>query len=123
MGIDICECGRLKTALERSPFLREQVFSASEFEYSSSALVPEQHLAARWAAKEALLKACGLSVLGYDLSKLEVVHESSGRPRLQIGCPELQSDLREAAGTEAYEIHLSLSHERDYAVACVMVTP
>ena len=123
LGIDICSTNRLSKALHRSPFLREKVFSAAEREYCDSMARPEQHLAGRWAAKEACLKAFGLSVLGYELDKLEVVHEPSGRPEIRVVCPRLQADMERAAPAGDFHIQLSISHDSDYAVACVTVTP
>ena len=121
LGIDICSTARLKKALERSPFLRDQVFSSAEVAYSEGMARPEQHLAGRWAAKEACLKAFGLSILGYDLNQLEVIHEPSGRPALRVNCPSLHSDMQAAADSERFQTQLSISHEQEYAVACVMV--
>jgi len=123
LGIDICSTARLRKALERSPFLRDEVFSPAEVEYCAGARVPEQHLAARWAAKEACLKAVGLSVLGYDLRQLEVVHRPAGQPELAVHSPELRADLERVTGSRSFTTLLSISHETDYSVACVMVMP
>lgn len=126
LGIDICSTGRMRKALERSPFLRGELFSAGEQQYCDDSRFPETHYAARWAAKEACLKAHGLSPVAYDLSRLEVVHTEGGRPVLQVECPELRADLARASSADRGrdpEIQLSISHERDYAVACVMVIP
>jgi holo-[acyl-carrier protein] synthase len=123
LGIDICSTARLKRALDRSPFLREEIFSPAEVAYCAGAAVPEQHLAARWAAKEACLKALGLGVLGYDLSQLEVVHRPSGQPELAVRSPELRADMERVIGSSAFQTLLSISHETEYSVACVMVTP
>lgn len=123
LGIDICSTARMRKALTRSPFLRGELFSTAEQRYCDDSRLPEMHYAARWAAKEACLKAHGLNPVAYDLSRLEVVHEDGGRPVLQVACPELGADLARAQQRAPSEIQLSLSHERDYAVACVMVTP
>lgn len=123
IGIDICSTGRMRKALARSPFLRGELFSSAEVKYCDDSRFPETHYAARWAAKGACLKAHGLSPVAYDLSQLEVVHADGGRPHLKIACPELRADLARANQDRDPEIQLSISHERDYAVACVMVTP
>ena len=126
LGIDICSTDRMRKALERSPFLRGELFSEAEQQYCDDSRFPETHFAARWAAKEACLKAHGLSPVAYDLSRLEVVHAKGGRPVLRVECPELRADLARANRANCGrhpEIQLSISHERDYAVACVMVMP
>jgi len=128
LGIDICSTDRMRKALDRSPFLRGEVFSPGEQEYCDDSRYPETHYAARWAAKEACLKAHGLSPMAYDLTRLEVVHAEGGRPVLRVGCPEIRADLARVSRAGDLEdrdprIQLSISHERDYAVACVMVTP
>jgi holo-[acyl-carrier protein] synthase len=123
LGIDICSTARMKRALERSPFLRDEVFAPAELAYSDGMARPEQHLSARWAAKEACLKALGLGTLGYDLRLLEVVHEASGRPALEVRCPRLRADIQGITGSERFQTLLSISHEVDYSVACVVVLP
>jgi holo-[acyl-carrier protein] synthase len=123
LGIDICSTDRMRKALARSPQLRRELFSDAEQRYCNDSRLPELHYAARWAAKEACLKAHGLSALGYDLGQLEVVHSHGGRPVFQIGCPDLRADLARAQRGPKPELQLSISHERDYAVACVLVTP
>jgi holo-[acyl-carrier protein] synthase len=121
LGIEICSTDRMRKALERSPFLREELFSQDEQRYCDDSRFPQTHYAARWAAKGACLKAHGLSPVAYDLSQLQVVHDVGGRPVLQVECPEIRSDLAQANDGRDPKIQLSISHERDYAVACVMV--
>ena len=122
LGIDICSTDRMQKALERSPFLRGELFSDAEQQYCDDSRFPQMHYAARWAAKEACLKAHGLSPMAYDLSRLEVVHTDGGRPVLRVDSRSLQADLDRAQQGRAHSMQLSISHEREYAVACVMVT-
>jgi holo-[acyl-carrier protein] synthase len=60
IGIDLIEIGRLERALERRPRLAERLFSPAELEFASARARPGRHLAARFAAKEATVKALGL---------------------------------------------------------------
>ncbi len=122
LGIDICSTARMKKALVRSPFLRGELFSHAEQSYCDKSRFPETHYAARWAAKEACLKAHGLSPMAYDLTGLEVVHADGGRPVFKVASLELDADLAHARAEHEHSMHLSISHEKDYAVACVMVT-
>lgn len=119
LGVDICSIPRLRRALDRSPQLLEELFSADEITYCSGLPRPEMHLAARWAAKEACLKAFGLGILGYDLNRLEVVHEGAGETRLRVHCPRLRADMRRHHGGVDPRLVVALSHDGDYAVACV----
>ncbi len=123
MGVNICSTDRMRKALARSPFLRSELFSEAERSYCEGRRAPAMHYAARWAAKEAFLDAHRLSPLRYDLSRLEVLHGEGGEPWLRVGCPELERDLAAAAKEPPGTTRLSISHERDYAVACVLVTP
>ena len=74
----------------------------------------EQYMAGRFAAKEALVKASG--VRGLRFSAVEVRNDRSGWPSF-VRDPYLDTEL----GLEGCEIHLSISHERDYAVAMVII--
>ena len=72
IGIDLLEIERLERALARHPRLAERVFTDSEREYAAARARPGRHLAARFAAKEAVVKALGLSG-GFGLREIEVV--------------------------------------------------
>ena len=71
IGIDLLEIDRLERALERHPRLAERLFSDGELDYAADRARPGRHLAARFAAKEAVAKALGLS--GFGLREIEVV--------------------------------------------------
>ena len=72
IGIDLLEIERLERALERHPRLAERVFTEAERDYAGDRARPGRHLAARFAAKEAVVKALGLSG-GFGLREIEVV--------------------------------------------------
>ena len=61
VGIDLLEIDRLERALERHPRLAARVFTEAERDYAAARARPARHLAARFAAKEAVVKALGLS--------------------------------------------------------------
>lgn len=107
VGIDLLEIDRLERALERHPRLAERVFSADEREYAAARARPARHLAARFAAKEAVVKALGLSG-GFGLGEIEVL---AGEPPVV----RLSGRAAKAAGNDRIEI--SLTHSRDYAAA------
>ena len=111
VGIDLLEIDRLERSLERHPRLADRVFSAAEREYAAARARPGRHLAARFAAKEAVIKALALSG-GFGLNEVEVV---AGEPPTV----RLSGRAAEAAGGERVEI--SLTHSREFAAAVAIV--
>jgi holo-[acyl-carrier protein] synthase len=115
IGIDIVEIERLKGAVLRwgDHFLRK-VYTEREIFRCYGRKDPFPGLAARFAAKEALIKALGASV---PLNAIEILNEESGKPYLAVSGQILQ----EKAGVSITGIHLSLSHERTHAIATVIL--
>ena len=113
VGIDLLEIGRLERALERHPRLAERVFTAAEREYAAARVRPGRHLAARFAAKEAVVKALGLRG-GFGLGEIEVL---AGEP------PTVRLSGRAAAAAGNRRIDISLTHSRDNAAAVAVAEP
>jgi holo-[acyl-carrier protein] synthase len=107
IGIDLLEIRRLERALERHPRLAERVFTEAERRYAADRARPGRHLAARFAAKEAVVKALGLSE-GFGLREIEVV---AGEP------PTVSLSGRAAEAAGGGRIELSMTHSRDFAAA------
>jgi holo-[acyl-carrier protein] synthase len=105
VGIDLIEIERIERALERRPRLAERVFTEGELAYARDRARPGRHLAARFAAKEAVIKALGKSV---PLREIEVI--SGEPPRV-----ELHGRAAEVAGDA--DIAISLTHSRQTAAA------
>jgi holo-[acyl-carrier protein] synthase len=114
VGIDLLEIERLERALECRPRLAERLFTESELRYADERRRPGRHLAARFAAKEAAVKALGVGPLA--LREIEVVE---GPP------PSLRLAGRAAGAAQGQgvELGVSLSHSRDMAVAVVVAAP
>jgi holo-[acyl-carrier protein] synthase len=112
VGIDLIEIERVERALERRPGLERRLFREGEIEYSRSGPRPAKHFAARFAAKEAALKALGETVAPRDI---EVV--GSAPPRLR-----LHGRAAEAAERAGIRLEVSLTHSREIAGAVVMAT-
>ncbi len=115
-GTDIIEVQRIKNAIEKleNKFLNE-VYTKKEIEYCESKKVKKfEHYAARFAAKEAILKAISpLLKSKYDLTWLdmEILNDKEGRPYVKLNNKKISKNV---------EIDISLSHIKDYAVAnCV----
>jgi holo-[acyl-carrier protein] synthase len=105
VGIDLIEIDRVERALERRPRLAERLFTQGELAYARERARPARHLAARFAAKEAVIKALGQ---GVPPREIEVV--AGEPPRL-----ELHGRAAEVAGDA--EIAISLTHSRESAAA------
>jgi len=119
IGIDITEVTRMKRAIERSGerFLK-RVFTEGELHSCKGRREPCQHLAARFAAKEAAMKALSTGwSSGVTWKDIEVITDESGAPRLTFA-GEAQRIFRKIGGRKA---HLSLSHQKDLASASVII--
>jgi len=117
LGIDIIEIERIKQSIDKfgDKFI-EKIFTPDEISYCSSKADKYQHYAARFAAKEAVSKS--LSDLWnekYGWKDIEVMNNTKGKPDVV-----LKGDLLNAAA-DSLEIHISISHSRDYA-CCVAIT-
>ncbi|HSJ20531.1 MAG TPA: holo-ACP synthase [Nocardioidaceae bacterium] len=110
VGIDVVDVGRFEEALDRTPTLRERLFTETERER------PIASLAARFAAKEALAKALGAPT-GMAWHDAEVVSEATGNPELEIR----GSVLARANDLGARKVHVSLSHDAGIASAVVIL--
>jgi holo-[acyl-carrier protein] synthase len=109
IGVDIIEVARVQKAIERNPRFVDKVFTPTEIAYSEGKKTRYQHLAARFAAKEAFFKAIGRRV---SWTAMETVNVDSGQPFVHILSGE------DFGFSKA---HLSLTHLADYAIAMVVL--
>lgn len=126
VGSDIVAISRIERLLDEYPDkFRNFAYSDTERRYCDEQRYPPQHYAARWAVKEAYIKAVGDPGTNPDLSTIQVVRRPN--PRLSLSDDGLELLSREAAtrGTsaEATSIAVSLSHEKvlDLAQGVVVV--
>lgn len=116
VGIDLLEIDRLERALERRPGLAQRVFTRGELDYAGARSRPARHLAARFAAKEAVFKALGLAgALG--LREIEVIAGEPPSIRLHGRA------ARAAAERGVAEVSISLTHSREIAGAVALALP
>ncbi len=117
IGIDIIKIERMKAVVEKwgKKFLH-RVFSEHEISYCYEKKNPYLSLSVRFAAKEALIKAIG-SEISVPLTDIEVMNYGTGRPVVTVK-GRLEEFFRQKSIRCA---HVSLSHEREYGVACVIV--
>ncbi|HTJ51486.1 MAG TPA: holo-ACP synthase [Cyclobacteriaceae bacterium] len=117
-GIDIIEVQRVADKVNKENGFREMVFSAAEILYCEKAVDKAEHYAARFAAKEAFLKAAGGGLtLGYELKDIEIVNDDLGKPSIQLN--NKFEILASANGWK--KIHVSLSHVQAMACAVVII--
>lgn len=125
IGVDIVNVRDFDEQLAVAGTTMRDHFTPAERELRRPAGLPEEHLAVRWAAKEAFLKAWSVSRLGappqlaaVDLREIEVVRDAWGRPELRLH-GEVERAVAEAF--DEWQVHLSLSHDHDLAVAMVVI--
>ena len=117
-GIDIAEVSRLKKAIEKSESFKEKVFTQLENDYCESKKSMYQSYAARFAVKEAFLKALGTGWSnGIAWKDIETVNDANGKPTVVLYAKA--KELFESLGLK--EIHVSISHTKDIAIASVII--
>jgi holo-[acyl-carrier protein] synthase len=84
IGTDLVELDRFRLALERTPGIVERMFSAAEQAYARKRRDPTERFAARFAAKEAVMKAMGVGLWKFPLRDIEVVRAESGEPSVLL---------------------------------------
>ncbi|MGA2586398.1 MAG: holo-ACP synthase [Candidatus Aminicenantales bacterium] len=109
IGIDIIEVARIQNAIAKNPRFSDRVFTEREIQYSQGKKNRFQHLAARFAVKEAFFKASGRRI---GWTEVETVNLPSGRPQLVI----------HAEGDFGFtRSQVSISHLVDHALAVVIL--
>jgi holo-[acyl-carrier protein] synthase len=119
-GIDICEVDRIRKAIEsdHGSRLKQRVFTPREIAYAERKANPFERFAARFAAKEAGMKALGTGWRGgIGWCDLEVSNLASGRPTLLFHGKA--REIADRLGTR--NIALSLTHTADQAMAMVIL--
>ena len=110
-GIDIVEIERIQKAIDRwGDHFLNHVFTQKEITYAQKHKYPTQHFAARFAAKEAVLKAIGKNA-HINWKDIEIVNEKNGRPRCTLDKKKFKN-----------KILISISHTHVHAVAHALTT-
>lgn len=119
IGIDIVEVYRIRETMQRTPRFAERVFTPHEREYcDSKGVAAAQSYAARFAAKEAFLKALKTGWRGkITWQDIEVTQDDDGVPTLNVSGEA--RILQEKLGAD--RIHISLSHTTDHAIAEIVL--
>ena len=115
LGLDAVEVDRFRRVLERRPGLAARLFTDGERAYGARFADPAPRLAARFAAKEATMKALGVGLGAFDFREVEVSTAPSGAPSLR-----LSGRAAALAGSQGVtELRLSITHTEHLAEAVV----
>ena len=117
-GTDIIEVQRVEDKLVRTESLKNKLFTPTEIAYCESKHRPALHFAARFAAKEAFLKAMGTGWSGgHKFSEIEVINNTLGKPELFVHGKVKEFCETHGIGT----MEVSLTHIKDVASAVVVL--
>ena len=119
IGVDIVEIYRIKQAAKKwsNKFLK-RIFTDRELKYAKDRSIPYQHLAARFAAKEAILKAIGDNTIHrIEWTNVEILNDTNGKPIVNLS----GQAKKIKQGKNISDIIISMSHTRTYAVANAIV--
>lgn len=118
IGVDAVDVPRFRASLSRTPSMRDRVFTDEELIPLADRSDPVPSLAARFAAREAVMKAMGVGLGAFDFHDVWVDLLDSGRPVLQVsGRADV---LARELGIGSW--HLSLTHTDELAIAYVVAS-
>lgn len=118
IGTDICRIKRFEKWIN-NPFFLSRFFNAEEIVESNNPDFLCEHYASRFASKEAFSKALGTGIVGFNLREIYVKKDQRGKPYFCFS-QELRDKIEKMAGSN-FKIHLTISHEKDYAVSFVVI--
>lgn len=118
IGVDAVDVPRFRATLSRTPSLRDRVFTDEELTPLADRSDPVPSLAARFAAREAVMKAMGVGLGAFDFHDVWVDRLDSGRPVLQVS--GRADALARERGIGSW--HLSLTHTDALAIAYVVAS-
>lgn len=118
VGVDAVDVTRFRTSLERTPSMRARLFTDGELADLDGRSDPVPSLAARFAAREAVMKAMGLGLGAFEFHDVWIEKRESGEPRLHV--EGRAADLARGRGIESW--HVSLTHTDDLAIAYVVAS-
>ena len=116
IGVDAVEIDRFRRSLERTPSMKTRLFTREELEYVEPHDDPTASLAARFAAREAVMKAMGVGLGAFEFHDVWVQRADSGRPTLAV-TGRAEQIANELGVTDW---HLSITHTDTTAIAYVI---
>ncbi len=118
IGVDVVDIARFARVLERTPQMRERMFHPEELADLATIREPVRSLAARFAVREAVMKALGVGLGGFDFQDVWVRRAASGAPALQV--TGRAASLATARQVSSWQC--SLSHSDLVAIAFVVAS-
>lgn len=118
IGVDLCEVDRMRAALARTPTLRARVFTPEEQAYCDRRRDPTERYAARFAAKEAVMKAMSVGVGACKWVEIEVAKAPSGAPSVRLHGGALA--LADSLGIREWRLTLTHTHRVAEAIAVAL---
>ena len=115
LGVDAVDVARFRSALDRTPTMRRRLFTDEEISLADERGNDAATLAARFAVREATMKALGVGLGAFDFHDVWVHRSPSGAPELMVS----GRAARLAADRGVNGWHLSLSHTDSVAIAVV----
>jgi len=118
IGIDIIEIKRIKKLIGIDNKFIEKIFTPKEIDYCKNKVRKEQHYGARFAAKESFLKALGTGLRsGMSWKDVSIKNDKLGKPKIELH----GKTLEKFNNMKCKQIHLSISHTKEYAIAYVII--
>jgi holo-[acyl-carrier protein] synthase len=118
IGIDAVDIERFRRSLARTPSMHQRIFTDHELAYVAPKADPVPSLAARFASREAVMKAMGLGLGAFGFHEVWVEHRESGEPHLNV--TGRAAELADERGIETW--HLSITHTDQVAIAYVVAS-
>jgi holo-[acyl-carrier protein] synthase len=118
IGVDAVDVERFRRSLERTPTMRQRIFTELELAYVAPQADPVPSLAARFATREAVMKAMGLGLGAFGFHEVWVDRHESGEPHLHV--TGRAAELAAERGIATW--HLSITHTHQVAIAYVVAS-
>ncbi len=117
IGVDVVDVERMRFALERTPRIRQRLFTEAEIAYCEKYRFADRHFAGRWAAKEAVTKALGCGLIQWN--GVEVFRKPRNAPTVRL--MGKIAAFAEAVGVREEELGISITHSELSAVAVCII--
>lgn len=123
IGTDIVNIKRMEKVLKKNGFsFKKRIFSKNEIRYSKTKKNSSSYFAKRFAAKEALSKALGTGIRkGINFKDIEISNDYFGKPSIKLK-GTVAKFLKRKIKKKKYSIYLSLSDEKNWAQATVVIS-
>ena len=123
IGTDIVNIKRMEDSLKKRGFsFKNKIFSRKEISYCDNKKNPSSFYAKRFAAKEAFSKALGTGIRkGVNFKNIEITNNVHGKPSISLK-GNLANYLKKKIKCKKYDIHLSLSDDKPWAQATVIIS-